>query len=255
MILFSQKGNNPFYVTGCLLKGSRFLMKAELRKFLLIPLLINLLLYSSALVLAYFYVDDVLNYLLPSWLKGLAWLSGILIVIKGVIFVVSLVLYFFIFTLLANLIASPFYAKLSENTVILLRKEQNNPSALEDLPNPTWRESLHDEWKKIRYLLLWVILLLVLSVIPVVNLIAPFLWGLWGAWGIGLEYLSYPLGNQGLLFSKQKKLAKSVRFGLLTFGGVTLLGLSVPFINILVSPIAVIAITIYTEGISQQREA
>ncbi|MCK5926099.1 MAG: EI24 domain-containing protein, partial [Methylococcales bacterium] len=80
---------------------------------------------------------------------------------------------------------------------------------------------------------------------------APILWILWGAWGMGLEYLAYPLANRGLLFSEQKKLAKTVRFGMLTFGSITILGLTIPFINILVSPIAVIAITIYTHGIRQ----
>ena len=239
---------------GCLLKGMRFLIKPQLRKFLLIPLLINVLLYGIALGLAYLYIDDLLNYLLPSWLKVISWLSWVFMAIKGLIFIVSLMVCFFTFTLLANFIASPFYDKLSEKTLDFLRAETNDSRTLENYPDLRWMESLKDEWKRIRYLLIWLVILLIFSMIPVVNLIAPIFWGIWGAWGIGLDYLSYPLSNRGLLFVKQKQLAKTTRLGILTFGGITVLGLTIPFVNILISPIAVIAITIYTHGISQQKE-
>ncbi|MCK5872209.1 MAG: sulfate transporter CysZ [Methylococcales bacterium] len=250
---FSQKGNNPFFVISCLLKGLGFLLKPQLRKFLVIPILINFLLYGIAIGLAYFYMDGILDALLPQWLKSIAWLSGILILIKGLIFIVSLVIYFFTFTLLANLIASPFYDKLSEHTLKLLIENNNTGEMLENYADPSWIENLKAEWQHIRYLLCWLIFLVIFSMIPVINIIAPILWVLWGAWGIGLEYLAYPLANRGLLFSEQKNLAKTVRFGILTFGSITVLGLTIPFINILVSPVAVIAITIYTHGIRQKK--
>ncbi len=253
MISFSKKGNNPFFVIHCLLKGFRFLLKPQLRRFLVIPILINFLLYAVAIGLAYFYMDEVLNYLLPSWLKALSWLSGVLIIIKALIFIVSLVIYFFTFTLLANLIASPFYDKLSEQTLKLLVENENTDEMLENYADPSWFENLKAEWQHIRYLLLWLIFLVIFSMIPIINIIAPVLWVLWGAWGMGLEYLAYPLANRGVLFTEQKKLAKTVRFGILTFGSITVFGLTIPFINILVSPVAVIAITIYTHGIRQKK--
>ena len=55
--------------------------------------------------------------------------------------------------------------------------------------------------------------------------IAPFLWALFGAWGMALEYMAYPLENAGVLFSEQKQLAKSIRLGALSFGGVAAMGL------------------------------
>ena len=62
---------------------------------------------------------------------------------------------------------------------------------------------------------------------------------------MALEYLAYPLENKGLLFAEQKQLLKSVRFGTLSFGGVAMLGLTLPVFNILVAPAAVIGATIY----------
>ncbi|MGZ8137350.1 MAG: EI24 domain-containing protein, partial [Methylococcaceae bacterium] len=84
-----------------------------------------------------------------------------------------------------------------------------------------------------------------LSIIPGLNVIAPFVWALFGAWGMALEYMAYPLENEGLLFSEQKQLLKSVRLGALSFGGLAAMGLTIPVLNIIVGPAAVIGATIY----------
>ncbi|MGZ8184564.1 MAG: EI24 domain-containing protein, partial [Methylobacter sp.] len=81
--------------------------------------------------------------------------------------------------------------------------------------------------------------------------IAPFLWALFGAWGMALEYLAYPLENEGVLFSEQKELVKSVRLGALSFGGLAVLGLTIPVLNIIVAPAAVIGATLYFNEIKR----
>jgi CysZ protein len=91
-----------------------------------------------------------------------------------------------------------------------------------------------------------------LSIIPGINVIAPFLWALFGAWGMALEYLAYPMENQGVLFSEQKELVKSVRLGALSFGGLAVLGLTIPVLNIIVGPAAVIGATLYFNEIKQE---
>ena len=67
---------------------------------------------------------------------------------------------------------------------------------------------------------------------------------------MSLEFMAYPLENQGLLFSQQKEQARKRRLGMLSFGGLTVLGLSVPIINLIVAPAAVVGATIYIYGIS-----
>lgn len=258
MITFTKKGNNPFYAIGCLLKGFRFLAKPQLRKFLLIPIFINLLLYSLALGLAFFYMDNLIAYLLPDWIESISWLSWLSTLLGGLLFICILMVSFFTFTILANIIASPFYDKLSERTLELLIEKETpegkKPTMPKKLPEGTWGQNLQGEWLRIRYLLLWTISLLIFSFIPVINLIAPVLWAFFGAWGMALEYLAYPLNNRGLLFPEQKKLVQSVRFGALTFGGISLIGLTIPFFNILISPVAVISATIYTHGIEHKKK-
>jgi CysZ protein len=68
---------------------------------------------------------------------------------------------------------------------------------------------------------------------------------------MALEYLAYPLENQGVLFSEQKNLVKSVRLGALSFGGLAVLGLTIPVLNIIVAPAAVIGATLYFNEIKR----
>jgi CysZ protein len=53
------------------------------------------------------------------------------------------------------------------------------------------------------------------------------------------------------LFSEQKELVKSVRLGALSFGGLAVLGLTIPVLNIIVAPAAVIGATLYFNEIRQ----
>jgi len=63
--------------------------------------------------------------------------------------------------------------------------------------------------------------------------------------------MAYPLENQGVLFSEQKELVKSVRLGALSFGGLAVLGLTIPVLNIIVAPAAVIGATLYFNEIKR----
>ena len=69
---------------------------------------------------------------------------------------------------------------------------------------------------------------------------------------MALEYMAYPLENAGVLFSEQKKMVRSIRLGALSFGGVAALGLTIPVLNIIVAPAAVIGATIYFNEVKKE---
>ncbi|MGR9012419.1 MAG: sulfate transporter CysZ, partial [Gammaproteobacteria bacterium] len=204
---FDKKGNNPLLATGFLFKGLKLLAKPELRKFIVIPVLINVVLYSIALTLGYFYISDLINQFIPGWLQWLSW------ILWPLFFISFFIAGFFTFTMLANLIASPFYGTLSAKALDMV---SDKPLAGAEQPLP---KVLVAELKRIAYLAALALPLLILSIIPGINVLAPFLWALFGAWGMALEYLAYPLENQGVLFSEQKDLVRSVKLGALSFGG------------------------------------
>ncbi len=243
------KVNNPVFALHCLIKGLMWLGKQPLRKFLIMPILINFVIYAIALGLGIFYINDVIAYLIPEKLHWLLWL------LWPLYFFCIAIIGFFSFTMLANLIASPFYGKLSARTLKIIKQNQPSPEPQENAANavaePTWLHAMLVELRRIRYLLKWMVLLGIISMIPGLNMLAPLLWAIFGAWGCAFEFFGYALENKSLLFPEQKEFIADVRFGSLSFGGVVLLGLGLPFINLLVAPAAVIAATLYVYEIDE----
>jgi CysZ protein len=240
-MLFDKKGNNPVLAVGYLFKGLKLLGSPELRAFIMIPILINVVLYSVALTLGYFYISDLIAQFIPSWLQWLSW------VLWPLFFLSFFIVGFFTFTVLANMMSAPFYGKLAAKTQAMI-SGQARPSAEQPLA-----KVIGAELKRAGYLATRALPLLILSVIPGINVVAPFLWALFGAWGMALEYMAYPLENEGVLFDEQQQLVKSVRLGALSFGGVAVVGLTIPVLNIIVAPAAVIGATIYLNDIKQDK--
>jgi len=236
---FSNKGNNPIIAANYLFKGIALLGSKDLRNFILIPILINIVLYSAALTLSYYYIDSLINAFIPSWLHWLHWL------LWPLFFVSFFIVGFFSFTVLANLLASPFYGKLAAKTLALIK-----PEAIAVIEQP-FTKVLLAETKRVGYILRLAIPLLILSIIPGLNVFAPFLWALFSAWSMSLEYMAYPLENAGILFIEQKQLIKSIRWGALSFGGIAALGLSIPIINIIIAPAAVIGATLFVDDVRE----
>jgi CysZ protein len=239
-MIFDKKGNNPALAVGYLFKGLKLLTSNQLRAFIIIPVLINVVLYSVALVLGYYYLTDLIEQFIPGWLHWLSW------VLWPLFFISFFIAGFFTFTVLANLLAAPLYGKLSAKTLMLINGQ------VKEIEEQPLLKVMSAELKRAGYLLSRALPLLVLSFIPGVNVLAPFLWALFGAWGMSLEYMAYPLENAGVLFPEQKQLVKSIRLGALSFGGLAAMGLTIPLINIIIAPVAVIGATIYFNDVMKE---
>uniref|UniRef100_UPI002355197C sulfate transporter CysZ n=1 Tax=Methylophaga thiooxydans TaxID=392484 RepID=UPI002355197C len=126
-------------------------------------------------------------------------------------------------------------------------------------PDMPWAQLLKDtpkmifnELRKVAYLLMWVLPLLILSLIPGLNLFAPLLWLLFSSWTLALDYHDYPMGNHQLAFRQQRELLRQNRGLALGFGGATMLATMIPILNFLVIPAAVAGATkLYLENIHQ----
>lgn len=232
------KQSSPLFLSPTyLLRGLRLLLAPDLRHFVWIPLLINLGLYGLGLWAGIHYFAALMHWLLPAWLGFLAWLLW-------PVFALSFVLVmYFTFTVLANLIGAPFYGRLAEKALAKTGKPA--------LPQPglplgkALTGGMATELKRLGFFLTRAVPLLILFVIPGINVVAPFLWLAFNAWFLGMEYLAYPLEARGVEFDEQRQLAKAMRVGLLSFGGTAMLGLAVPGLNVLVAPAAVVGAALY----------
>lgn len=226
--------------------GSRLIFKPGIKRFVFVPLLINITLFSIGFWFGLQWFDKFLADILPTWL---AWAEYIL----WPIFALSyFLIVFYLFALIANVIAAPFNGLLAEK----IEHYVNNKSIDEPTQKllPTIIPSIASELSKLIYFIFRSIPLLILFLIPGVNLLAPIVWFIFSSWMLSLEYLDYPLGNHNILFKKTRSLVKQQRAACLSFGAITSAFTLIPFVNFFVMPIAVAGATLlYIDKFSDEK--
>jgi len=230
----------PLIGAAGLLRGAKLLNTPGLRRFVIIPVTINVLVFALSIwvLLQQFtpLVEKWTGYL-PAWLEWLEWLFWLFFALAAVLVV------FYTFSILANLIAAPFNGLLAEAVEKHLTGKPlpgggSLLGALREAPS-----AIFDELRKIGYFLLRAVPLLILFWIPLLNLAAPVLWALFSAWMMAVEYGDYPMGNHNIRFAEQRKRLGQKRMLSLGFGGATLLATMIPLVNFLVMPAAVAGAT------------
>lgn len=223
-------------------EGLKLVLSPGLRLFVLLPLAINLILFVTLVGFAVQQFSgwvDTFMPSLPNWLSFLEYLLWPLFV------VLVLLMVFFSFTMLANIIAAPFNGFLAEKVEVVVRGEDNFPpfnwaELLAMVPRTLGREA-----RKLGYFLPRAIGLLILTFIPVVNLVAAPLWLLFGVWMMAIQYIDYPADNNKMSWQDMLAWLREKRWQSLGFGGITYAALLVPGLNILMMPAAVAGATLF----------
>ncbi len=213
----------------CFLNGFALIIKPGLRRFFIMPIIINSLVLIALVATSYVYFDDWIEAIMavfPDWATWLHWL------IRAMAFIILLVLLYYGFTFLANLIAAPFNAMLSVKVEETLT-ERVPSSAL-----PVWR-AVAREFSKLFYVLPRLLLLLILTFIPVINLVSPLLWILFSIWMAAIQYTDYGADNNGLSFKELRNRVGKKRLHALAFGAPIWLLLAVPVVNLILMPAGV----------------
>lgn len=232
--------SNPFAGFLYFFQGIKLMFTPGIRRYVIIPLTINILLFGG---LIWFGADQFqvlvtwLVHKLPDWLQFLEWLFWILFGIS------ALLILFFTFSLLANIIGGPFNEMLAEAVEFQLTGERPEDVGGVKKLLANIVPSMIDEIKKLLYLVLWSIPFLILFIIPVINIAAPFIWLVFTAWMLTIEYADYPMGNHGLRSDEQKQRLRKKRFLSLGFGGAVSIATMIPVFNFLVMPAAVAGAT------------
>ncbi|MBX2837461.1 MAG: sulfate transporter CysZ [Gammaproteobacteria bacterium] len=238
-------------------QGWRLVRRPGLRRFVWIPLIINILVFAGLGWLFFSAVADwFANITFLHRLQEIPLIGWVFTLLQWLFGAVVIVLMLFFFSLLANLIGAPFNGLLSERTEQYLNgKLHDNESTLQSLIK-TIPSTLSSELRKLLYLVLWLVPLFIAHWIPGLNLIAPFLLFAFGAWMFGLEYLDYPMGNRGMGFGKVRKHLKQHRQTTLGFGFAVSVLSAVPLLNLFIMPVAVAGATaLYVEHLQHEIEA
>jgi CysZ protein len=234
---FSKGFSYPF-------RGLRLLSRyPALLKYIVIPFLINLIIFSSAV---YFGLDFFKSTVVQYIPQGEAWYWAILYYAAWILAVlVTAVLVFFLFTVVGNLIASPFNDLLSERAEeYLLGKRPETAFSFKGFFRDA-RSTLLSELKKMSFFLIGMVFLLLLNLIPalgqLVYSVAAILFTLFF---LVMEYLGYVFGRKNFTFRDQRLYIWRRKFLTLGFGTGVLCMLAVPFLQFLCLPLAVLGATL-----------
>ncbi|TDT37760.1 uncharacterized protein involved in cysteine biosynthesis [Halospina denitrificans] len=235
---------NLFHGVGYLGEGFRLIRQPGLRLFVVLPLVINVVLFG----VLFWLLGEGFSMMIDaamSWLPDWAWLQPLEWVFWLLYGVVILLLLAYGFVMLANLIGSPFYGYLSE----LAEKEVRGQRPVLD---ESWSQILWEipraflrETQKILYYLPRALVLLVLGLIPVVNLVAAALWFLFNSWMMTLQYVDFPADNHRMSFHGLRRKIAERRLTAIGFGVPVAVLAMVPLVNLVLVPAAVCAGTVY----------
>lgn len=234
------------------LQAARFLRAhPALLRYVAIPFVINVLTFALVFYFGAGLFDELTARYLSGhegwWWQVLDWLVTLLAAL------VTLVLVFFSFTLVGNLIAAPFNELLSERTEQLLSgAEADTPFALRRLLRDAGR-SLFDEVRKLSLFVIALVLCLSLALIPFLG--APLSAAgslLLTLYFLVIEYTGFVFGRKALGFAVQRRFVARRRGLWLGFALAVFALLLVPLIQLLTIPLAVVAATLLCSGLPLQ---
>lgn len=233
--------NSPLTGVKYFKRGLQAIRRKDLRPFIIIPVAINIIIYGWFTSFAYVKVnawnDQLMGYL-PEWLSFLTW------ILWPMFIVMLLIIMAYSFTIMANLIASPFNGLLSEKVETdMLYKSVPSPTKAVDWLLLVPR-ALGRELKKWAHFLPIIVVLLIATFIPILNLVSPMLWFLFGAWSMAIQYCDFCADNNRQSFSSMTRGLRKFRWAYLGFGACVAVVSMIPIINLLVMPAAVIGGTL-----------
>lgn len=224
-------------------RAARFLLKRpRLLKYLAIPFSINLVIFSLAVYFGVELFDGLLEQYLPAgeqwyWilLEYLAWV---------VAFLLTAVMVFFSFTVVGNLIASPFNELLSERTEeVITGQASDQPFSLQQFLSEA-RNAVGVELKKQLFFVVGMIALFLINLIPALGapvyaVLAP----LFVLFFLVVEYLGFVLMRKQLNFGKQQGYVLKKPVLMLGFGCGVFCLLAIPLLQFFCIPFAVVGAT------------
>lgn len=221
-------------------KGFELIQTKGLRRFVAVPLMINLVIFS---VLFGYLISSLTDWfvMLQAWLPS--WLSWLEYVLWPLAIISILITFSFLFATAANWLAAPFNGLLAEKVELYLTGKPINTGGfldlIKDLPRLFARE-----FQKLGYFIPRALLCLILFFVPLAGqTLAPVLWFLFSAWMMAIQYSDYPFDNHKIPFASMKQRLKDKRSQSMSFGIMVMLFTMIPIVNLLVMPVAICGAT------------
>lgn len=222
-------------------QGFSIIRVKGLKRFVFVPLLVNLVLFSTAFYFLFEQIATGIDYLINWFPDWLSWLQATLAFILWPLALLTvLILFALIFGTLANWIAAPFNGLLAEKVEKHLTGQDLGDDGLlsivKDIPR-----TLAREFSKLAYYLPRAIgFLLIMLILPVIGQV---IWFLFCAWMMAIQYCDYPFDNHKIHFNQMRQVLNQHRSQSFSFGLTVSLFAMIPIVNFLVMPVAICGAT------------
>ena len=225
---------------GYMVQGMGLINKPGVKRFVIVPLLINIIIFITLIMVAGGYVTDLIKEYTPDLPDWLSWLR---VALEVIYYLLALLIMFYTFSFVANLVGAPlngFLAAAVEKHLTGKEPPGSDRNIMAELG-----VIILSELKKWLYYFMIAIPLIILSgiLLFIFPPLIAVIWFLFGSWMFSLEYSDYPMGNYGLTFSQIRKTVSSKRMMTLGFGAAVTLGTMIPILNFIVMPVAVAGAT------------
>ncbi|SEA81976.1 CysZ protein [Desulfuromusa kysingii] len=220
-----------------------FRRKPSLLKYLAIPFFVNLLVFTVTVYFGLDFFQGLLEAYAPStdvwygiFLYYLAWTFGLLM---------TIVVVFFSFTVIGNLIASPFNELLSERTEgVIIGVHDDTPFSLGRFLKES-KDAMLVEMKKMLVLVLCMVLLFGINFIPVIgSVLYAILAPAFTLFFLAVEYMAFVLMRKQLSFAEQRRYIFRHPVLMLGYACGVFCMLAIPFIQFFCIPLAVVGATL-----------
>ncbi|MFN7951326.1 MAG: EI24 domain-containing protein [bacterium] len=244
------------------IRGFRFLMaNPSLKRLAVVPLAINAVIFTVAILVFVQSFGSILGLasgilavgtgagVVHALLVTLSWIAtAILAALLVVLFAAAI---FFGFTLVGGFVAAPFNEVLSQRTEALRLAELGLAPPPGDAAKgigAIWREASYAfaaELRRTGFYLVVMLALGLLNVLPAVGTLAFSVLGtLASCYFLAWDHTDLPMSRRRLSFADKRRILGEHRFAAMAFGA-TVLGITaVPFLNLLMLPVQVVAGTL-----------
>ena len=209
------------------------------RLFLLgaIPPAITSVIFTGLLIALITQLRPLVDWLTPfadDWDRGLA--TTVEVLVGSAVVAAAVLIMVISFTTLTLALGSPLYDKLSES----VEREFGDVPELDESVARGVLRALRQALVLISVAILGALVLFVSGFLPVIGqTVAPVLSAIFGGWMLGIELVGAPFERRGLLRLSDRRAAMRIRrFRVLGFAVPTFLLLAIPFVGIVVFPVA-----------------
>lgn len=222
-------------------QGFELIKTKGIKRFVLVPLIINIILFVSAFYFLLDFIQQSVEYiinLVPQWM---GFVKDVLAYILWPLAIITVLLIFaLIFGTLANWIAAPFNGFLSEKVERYLSGEEMGDEgiidALKDAPRTISRE-----FSKLGYFVPRAIgFLLIFFLVPIFGQV---IWFLFTAWMMAVQYVDYPFDNHKADFRLTRDTLRQDKSRAFSFGVMVNIFSFIPVLNFVVMPVSICGAT------------